>query len=473
MRILFVEDNSSYANLLTLVVKKKFPEVSWDIVDNSTSAESLLEANFYDLVILDLCMPSTPSGLDKKVENGHKLFYLTQQVMPGTPIYILTGSDLDSFATGLSRHSERIKLWGASRYFPTVLYFRKNHTPQLIEELDGIYKEIQAVNDIPINTRGKAIEFAVGQERALKTFVRSMGGVDGVYYPLSGLSGSMVGRIEIRNARLNIVGAFVAKLGITSKIQKEKESYANHVRLMPINTFTPLLSEIDKGLKEYSAIFYTLAEGYKETLFEVIRRDVVAAVDVIKLVRASMERWSGAREATKITVGEVRKSKLGDAAYDDLIKRFGLDEIRGVESFFINAAVSCIHGDLHGGNILVNQTGTPVLIDFGDVGYSYTGLDPITLEMSLIFHPDCVSSGISQEIRSGLSQWPIIDKFCQDNSYSDIVKYCRDWAYDISGDDKAVLATAYAFAMRQLKYETVNPKETISLILNIVNAIKR
>lgn len=99
---------------------------------------------------------------------------------------------------------------------------------------------------------------------------------------MSGLSGSLVGRIEVRDDRFNVIGVFVAKLGLSSKIQKENESYARHVRLMPMNTFTPLLLSMDKGLREYSAIFYTLAEGYTDTLFQVVRNDPCKAVDVIK-----------------------------------------------------------------------------------------------------------------------------------------------------------------------------------------------
>ncbi|END9080142.1 response regulator [Yersinia enterocolitica] len=472
MQILFVEDNSFYAATLVSAVKDRFPEIAWVVVDNSSSAEALLDKNYYDLVILDLCMPSIPSGLEKVVENGQQLFYSVQRLMPGTPIYILTGSELDSFATNLLRHGERIKLWGAAREFSTVLYFRKDETLELVEELSKVYDEIVPLNATVINTRGIQIEFGRGQERALQSFVRSMGGFDGVYYPLSGLSGSLVGRIEVRDDRFNVIGVFVAKLGLTSKIQKENESYARHVRLMPMNTFTPLLLSMDKGLKEYSAIFYTLAEGYTETLFNVIRNDPCKAVDVIKKVRNSMERWSTARKVSRVKIAEIRRAKLNDTDFNKLTAQYDIEEIKDIEDIFVNISESCIHGDLHGGNVLVNQAGTPILIDFGDVGFKYTGLDPITLEMSLIFHPDCVVSEISHEIRPSINNWPNIDRYCQDNPFREVIKYCRDWAYDISGDDKSVLAAGYAFAVRQLKYDTISADDTIVLIKRIVDAIR-
>ncbi|MDR6294713.1 response regulator [Pantoea dispersa] len=472
MQILFVEDNSSYAETLVSAVKDKFPEIAWDVVDNSSSAEALLDKNYYDLIILDLCMPSVPSGLEKTVENGQQLFYSVQRLMPGTPIYILTGSELDSFATNLLRHGERIRLWGAEREFSTVLYFRKDETLELMKELAEVYDEIVSLNAIVINTRGKEIAFGKGQERSLQSFVRSMGGFDGVYYPLSGLSGSLVGRIEVSDERFNVIGVFVAKLGLSSKIQRENESYTRHVRLMPMHTFTPLLLSMGKGLKEYSAIFYTLADDYKDTLFNIVRKDPCKAVEVIKKVRNSMERWSTARKVSRVKIGEVRRAKLDDADFNKILTQYDIEVIKDIEDVFVNISESCIHGDLHGGNILVDQTGTPILIDFGDVGLKYTGLDPITLEMSLIFHPDCVASEISHEIRPFINNWPNIDRYCQDNPFREVIKYCRDWAYDISGDDKSVLAAGYAFAVRQLKYDTISADETIFLVKRIANAIR-
>lgn len=193
---------------------------------------------------------------------------------------------------------------------------------------------------------------------------------------------------------------------------------------------------------------------------------------MIKKVRSSMDRWSTARKVSRVKIGEIRRAKLNDADFNKLATQYDIEDIKGIEDISVNIFESCIHGDLHGGNVLVNQTGTPILIDFGDVGFKYTGLDPITLEMSLIFHPDCVVSEISHEIRPFIKNWPNIDQYCQENPFKEVIKYCRDWAYDISGDDKSVLAAGYAFALRQLKYDTVSADETIVLIKRIVDAIQ-
>lgn len=65
------------------------------------------------------------------------------------------------------------------REFSTVLYFRKDETLELMKELSEVYDEVVSVNATVINTRGKNIAFGRGQERALQSFVRSMGDLMG------------------------------------------------------------------------------------------------------------------------------------------------------------------------------------------------------------------------------------------------------------------------------------------------------
>ena len=64
----------------------------------------------------------------------------------------------------------------------------------------------------------------------------------------------------------------------------------------------------------------------------------------------------------------------------------------------------CVHGDLHGANVLARKDGECVIIDFGDVGDGPASLDPITLELSLLFHTSRPSSRVKlASARSGRS----------------------------------------------------------------------
>jgi Ser/Thr protein kinase RdoA (MazF antagonist) len=53
---------------------------------------------------------------------------------------------------------------------------------------------------------------------------------------------------------------------------------------------------------------------------------------------------------------------------------------------------ACVHGDLHGSTALVSASGSAVVVDYGDVAEGPASLDPVTLELSLILHPQGATS---------------------------------------------------------------------------------
>ncbi len=64
----------------------------------------------------------------------------------------------------------------------------------------------------------------------------------------------------------------------------------------------------------------------------------------------------------------------------------------------------CVHGDLHGENILVSSEGGVLVIDYGDVGFGSAVYDPMTLELSAVL----------QENPTRGPDWPTADA-------------CRQW----------------------------------------------
>lgn len=473
MQILLIEDNISYAKDVKDSLLSTCKNTSINLVSDFESAHNLLQSEFFDLVILDLSLPSTENGYDKKVEHGQKLFYLAQAALPGTPVYILTESQPDKFAMDLSRHGNQINLWGGSSTVPTVLYFAKFEVDKLIAEVKSACEEISILNSIPINTRGRDISFSLEQKRALRIFTRVSRGISCIFEPLSGLSGSMVGRLTVTDEKGHILTICVAKLGSASKVLVESAAYENHVKLMKIHAFAPLLKTIDKGLRSTGAIFYSLADGYDKTFFDVLSHAPNSAEDIVKKVCEALSRWSGSKELRRIKISEMRSHLITDDTLKQISERYELSFLEGIELIEINTYASCIHGDLHGGNILVNNALEPVLIDFGDVGPSYTCLDPITMEMSLLFHPDAISLGLSTDLHKVVEQWPQVEGYAQGSTLKAAITACRNWAYDVGGDDNAVLAAGYCFALRQLKYDSVDSAVTMNLLKGIAEKLLR
>jgi hypothetical protein len=110
------------------------------------------------------------------------------------------------------------------------------------------------------------------------------------------------------------------------------------------------------------------------------------------------------------------------------------------------------HGDLHGFNVLVNDQNEPTLIDYGEVRKANGALDPVTLELSILFHPGIRGRFGDWPSVEQAAQWADMDSYLAGCPVSEFVRACRGWATVAAAGTDELLATAYAYALRQTKY---------------------
>lgn len=472
MKILLVEDNAGFADDLRSSLSA-IAGVMVEVAGSRDSAFQKMEAEFYDTFILDLSIPTQDRGLDVEKEHGQSVFYRARGIALGTPIWILTGSEPDQFTSELLEYGENLDIWGSGESFPNIRWFPKERADKLVESIRVTASEVARTEAIGIDTHGKNIDLSIQQRRALQIFTRRSGGTSCLAEVIGGgLSGAKVFRITVRDERGSVRAVFIAKLGLTEKIAQESAAY-QQVQLLAMNAFTPLVCKLDRGLKDHSAVFYAIAEGYGRTLFDLISKNPDVAPKVIGNLHDALGRWIDAKFLVKVPIREIRRRVLSDEKLAELRKTTDLPFVDEIERVEVAVYQSCVHGDLHGGNILVSNQDIPVIIDFGDVGNGFACMDPTTLEMSLFFHPDSRRLGIYEKLEPLISHWPDIDRYLENNALAEAIKACRDWAHQVSGSDHAVLAAGYAFALRQLKYEHVDKKITLKLLGHIAEKIRR
>jgi len=129
----------------------------------------------------------------------------------------------------------------------------------------------------------------------------------------------------------------------------------------------------------------------------------------------------------------------------------GID-ITAIEACTVTAAHCFQHGDLHCANVVFDQRGHAMLIDFGDAGPSFAAIDPVTLELCTIFHSQRATLPPGWPTEEGMSQWMAADRFVENCAFTPFIMACRQWAMAVSGSPEEVAAVAYAYAVRQLKY---------------------
>jgi hypothetical protein len=141
----------------------------------------------------------------------------------------------------------------------------------------------------------------------------------------------------------------------------------------------------------------------------------------------------------------------------------GID-IGPIESFVVRAAQCCQHGDLHCANVVFAERDQAMLIDFGDAGTSFSALDPITLELSTIFHSQHAMLPPGWPSEQNIADWAAPERFTEGCAFGPFVSACRQWALSDAGSPEEVVAIAYAYAIRQLKYRDTDKARARALI---------
>lgn len=475
MKILFVEDNETFASVMTPLISEIYYVVSVKIAASFESAKYEISNGFFDLVILDLNIPLTDDSLDKAVEYGQSVFHFVREKAPGTPIIILTASEPDAFTQRLVRYGESHDIWGGGCSINTIDYLLKEQTIELIETIERFSKEIHLTDALPIDTRGRSISLSNQYSRIIRIFSRKAGGASCEVKSLNGgLSDTRVIRATAKDEQGKTLAVCAGKLGALTDIQNENSAYEQHVKRLKIGVYAPAFGLIEKGVGGAAGLFYTLAED-DISLFDYLSCNTKNAADVISLTRAALDRWSSARTLIEVKGADIRRRLLSDDRLAELSKKYDLSMIEHIELMPLRVSQSCVHGDLHGGNILVSAEGNPTIIDYGDVGLGYTTMDPVTLELSFLFHPDANNYNYPASILPLIEQWPHIEEYTPKHRLKNIIESCRDWAHDVAAGDKDVLMAGYAFTLRQLKYKTVDAEITLKLLRVIcekLNSIK-
>jgi hypothetical protein len=108
------------------------------------------------------------------------------------------------------------------------------------------------------------------------------------------------------------------------------------------------------------------------------------------------------------------------------------------------------------------------LIDFGDAGHPFASVDPVTLELSTIFHLQAARLPPGWPSEALLGQWGTLDAYAADCAFPDFIRACCQWALAVAGSPQEVSAVAYAYALRQLKYDDTNKAFARALIRDCI-----
>jgi CheY-like chemotaxis protein len=453
IRILLVEDDTEDAEALIDSVTSGC-EARFTVARSRDAALAALDEAQFDLVICDLRIPSIEGALDESPEFGQAVHdhILTQS--PGTPAVILTAYEPSRTELAKTLTSRPFgDPFGVGTSSAMTIYFEKDQLPEVIQYIIALAESVAALEAIEVAQGTTGLELTDAERRTLQIYARRRNGSVIKLEPLSGgLSGAKTVRIEVRAPDLTLCARAVAKIDDLRSIREEVKRVKEHASsLLAAGTFPAVADTVETGAGAMGAIVLAAADPSVTSLFNFLSAHPGDGGQLLTAVRTALEPWRQQRTGGQMTVREVRSMVATD---EDVARaQEGLDfDLGRTEGLTIQVAKCRDHGDLHGGNILVAESGQLLIIDYARSTMGTASLDPVSLELSFVFHPDAQAYRDGWPTQDQAAEWGDLDVYTAGCAFPDFIRACRKWAHEESGGDREVIANAYALAIRQLRY---------------------
>jgi hypothetical protein len=220
-------------------------------------------------------------------------------------------------------------------------------------------------------------------------------------------------------------------------------------------------------------LVYKFADDWDASLFEHLSHGIDEP-QVIADVRTLMTQWEPMAEERRVTFRQLRESQISSDALQAVVYQHDsqAEELSAAinenDRIIVPVTFFPQHGDLHGENVLLASSSRPTLIDCGDVGLHPAGLDPVTLELSLILHPESPLASSRWPSPTVASHWLDVDSFVQGCPYREFVLSCRQWALEVAGSE-GIRVAAFQHVTRQLKYADTRKDVLIAILRGLIS----
>ncbi len=455
-RLLLIEDDPKEADMIERQCCPDPSKVAFSVAANAADAEEQVRGEEFDLVICDLALPADARQGDPEVAEGQRLFGLIREQAPGTPVIILSAHGDLTMMHKFFGVAGTADLYGERSEHALVLFFEKEKLPECVEAVKAHIAKTEALDRFSLE--GDNLGLGLSEERALKIYGRAQGAQRGVVSALDGgLSGTKTLKLELRDGAGDDLGRTVAKIGDLRRVLREANRLSQIAARIPVGLGAQLLEVVHAGTALRGALIYQFASEYTATLAgKLIAGEDAAAAAVTNALRQGLSTWTRDAPIVDKRLVDMRRPLVSDVAL--VAANVNIPDERPVE---IRVREAMAHRDLHGFNVLVNDRDEPTLIDYGEVGKANAALDPVTLELSILFHPGIAEAFSDWPSEEQAKSWVDLDAYLVGCPVPEFVNAARRWAVEAAAGTDELIATAYSYALRQAKYQ--NPNTDLAL----------
>jgi CheY-like chemotaxis protein len=472
VRVLIVEDDIRNVDELKNSLVPRFGADAILFVLSRDSAIQALKNETFDLVVLDRKIPTADSAFDPDIAHGDEVYQFLRHIVLGTPVRFWTALPDDDYWDEKAKDVSQEDIWGSGN-FHTVGFIGKSHPERIEEAIEEVRRGLVSLDQVVLNQKpGTEVELSSLESRVLKVFAKRLGG-DSVEVAqiAGGLSGAKVffattwsgGKPTHRT---------VGKLTSITDLRDELERHQQFHKLNP--GLTPsIVLQIRAGAGNLGGTFYQLAGKHERSFFNILQSDQKIGSEIASKIKDGLDGWFKAANRRTSTIREVRQQFARDSVFAAVNRTLPHLQLEAFEEKCVSWNESCCHGDLHGENILYDDTVPPIIIDFGDVGQSIAARDPVTLELCNLFHPKGRRAADGWPSLEQAKNWHDLAVYLDGCPYPDFVRLCRNWAYEWGGHSPALYACAYGYLVRQCRYPDTDKALAGALIESIVTGFRK
>lgn len=460
--ILVVEDDDEYITELQRIIAESGGPAIPTFVTNRDDAVAKLDSGFFDFAILDLKIPTAAGTTDLDPEHGKYVFHHVRNVSPGTKILVLTASPSDDFIAPLLAQKHDADIWSEGAKVDTVEFLKKIQIDQAPEKISRVVSAIHALSDIELQTNG--LNLSTGEDRLIRIFAKYFKALSCSVHPIgAGKSGARPLRLQMFDQTGALIREVVAKLGELPKMQDEDARYDEHVVLLDGAATPRKMKLLEFGAGAMAGLFYQLANGHDASMFKAMAEEDTLAAKAVAATADALAGWSNGRNQERRSIASIRGQWVSDEWAGKLHADYGLTWAAEFESRQIQTRWCCVHGDLHGENILVSREGGVLVIDYGDVGFGSAAYDPMTLELSAVLQ-DNPTRGPDWPTADVCRQWHDLDAYLVGCPMPEFIRACRAWSEKLMVGRRELAACAYSYLLRQLKYRDTDKDRILALL---------
>jgi CheY-like chemotaxis protein len=453
VHVLIVEDRAAQAAWLEKTCAEALApsDLLVEVADNAGAALELLEWQHFDLAICDLAIPANAVSLSPDRQHGLGVVRVIREKYGGLPLIIVSEhSDDPALMRTLIREAGTADPYGANADFSMLVCFPNEELPECKRELAEALSRSAGVARLPV-TGADAAKLTTSEVRAIQVFARSCGGSEA---QVAGMAGGMSGATTLRLTVLGTEGQetalVAAKLGPRERVFAESNAHRQLSILLPVGLGVPLSSTVDAGAGSKGGAFYALAVDYTRDLFECLEHTPADAAAVVRSLREQLAPVYAKATQLEQPMLQLRRNIVGSADARDAGPLEST--ILALDGRDIGTTNCLQHGDMHGKNVLVNSVCKPMLIDYADVRRTTGCLDPVTLELSAVFHPAAQAARLDWPTEAQAGAWNDLDNYLENCPFQDYVRACREWITTVAATPEEVDAVVLSYCLRQLHF---------------------